>query len=474
MHRVSLQRPDDFEKFRESARGLVLADIRPENTIWQVTGGSDLFGEGPPPRANTTISVPAGFMPLAQDVICHNDPQRFALLYTLLWRLTHNEKSLLMVASDLLVHRLRQMQKSVRRDRHKMTAFVRFRQIEDERGERFIAWFEPEHHILRHVSSFFVDRFSAMVWSILTPQESMHWDTRTLTFGPAIGKAQAPRGDDFEDWWRSYYRSTFNPSRANPTHQRAEMPKKYWHNLPEAPLIPGMLAQARSRTEHMLEAEPTAPRAAKGWTPSLVPGPEAGTLDALRAEANTCDRCPLHGPATQTVFGEGPSDAAVVFVGEQPGDQEDLAGHPFVGPAGQMFDRALTEVGIDRTRVYVTNAVKHFKFEPRGKRRIHSKPNAGEIEKCRWWLDRELSLIKPKLIVAMGATAVRGLTGRTVVISRERGRVMPLGGRDGLITVHPSYLLRLPDADAHAREYAHFVADLRAVAAHLPAILRAA
>ena len=139
-----------------------------------------------------------------------------------------------------------------------------------------------------------------------------------------------------------------------------------------------------------------------------------------------------------------------------------------------MFDRALAEAGIDRARVYVTNAVKHFKFEPRGKRRIHSKPNSGEIEHCRWWLGRELSLIKPKLVVAMGATAVRGLTGRTVTISRERGRLTPLGSHQGLITVHPSFLLRLPDAEAQAREYAHFVTDLRTVATHLPAILKAA
>jgi DNA polymerase len=474
MHRISLTRPDDFEKFREMARGLLMAEVRPEGTIWQVNGESDLFGEAPPPCGDRTISVPTGYMPMAEDLVCHRDPQRFALLYTLLWRLTHGEKSLLMIASDPLVHRLRQMQKSVRRDTHKMTAFVRFREVRDERGERYVAWFEPDHHILRRVSSFFVDRFSAMFWSILTPQGSMHWDTRTLTFGPAIAKSEAPQGDTFEDWWRSYYRSTFNPSRANATLQRAEMPKKYWHHLPEAPLIPDLLAEARTRTRRMIEAEPTAPRPAAGWKPAAVSVAEQGTLTALRAEVSACQRCPLHAPATQAVFGEGPGDAAVVFVGEQPGDQEDLAGKPFVGPAGRMFDRALLEAGIDRSRVYVTNAVKHFKFEPRGKRRIHSKPNSGEIEHCRWWLDRELALIGPRLVVAMGATAVRGLTGRTVTISRERGRLMTLGRHQGLITVHPSFLLRIPDPEAQAREYAGFVADLRTVAAQLPAILKVA
>jgi DNA polymerase len=183
----------------------------------------------------------------------------------------------------------------------------------------------------------------------------------------------------------------------------------------------------------------------------------------------------LYRTATQTVFGEGPSDAAVVFVGEQPGDQEDLAGKPFVGPAGQLFNRALAEAGIVRDRVYVTNAVKHFKYEPRGKRRIHKTPNNAEIDHCRWWLDGELNLIQPQLTVALGATAARALTGRTVTISRERGRIMEFPGkRDGFITVHPSFLLRQSDPKSQDREYARFVADLRAVAAHLPVIRKAA
>lgn len=472
---ASLQQADSFEEFRDAARGLLAGKIRPDNVAWQGSGEADLFGHAPVPRSEQSITVPADYIELARDTICHRDPERFALLYTLLWRLTHGEKSLLMVASDPLVHRLRQMQKSVRRDTHKMTAFVRFRQIEDEAGGHYVAWFEPDHHILRHVSSFFVDRFAAMRWSILTPEGSLHWDTKTLTFGPALDKSHAPRGDDFENWWRSYYRSTFNPARANPTAQRAEMPKKYWRNLPEAPLIPDMLAGARRRTDRMIEAEPLVPRSAPGWKPDNLPSPPAGTLDALKAQAAACQRCPLWKPATQTVFGKGPSDAPVVFVGEQPGDQEDLAGQPFVGPAGQMFDRALAEAGVDRSRIYVTNAVKHFKYEPRGKRRIHKTPNNAEVDHCRWWVEGELALIKPQLTVALGATAARSLTGRSVTISRERGRLMPFGtGRMGLITVHPSYLLRLPDRAAQAAEYRRFVDDLRAVGRKLPAICQAA
>jgi DNA polymerase len=183
------------------------------------------------------------------------------------------------------------------------------------------------------------------------------------------------------------------------------------------------------------------------------------------AAAQRCTRCALHCNSTQTVFGEGPLDAPVIFVGEQPGDQEDFAGRPFVGPAGQVFDRAMKEAGLDRARAYVTNAVKHFKFQLRGKRRIHEKPNNGEIKACRFWLDLELQFVKPQLVVALGASALRSLTGHAGSLATSaRDRELALeDGSPLLATVHPSFLLRLPDADARSREYARFVADLARV-----------
>lgn len=195
------------------------------------------------------------------------------------------------------------------------------------------------------------------------------------------------------------------------------------------------------------------------------------SLAQLKEMAAACRRCPLYRDATQVVCGEGPAHARVVFVGEVPGDQEDLAGRPFVGPAGQLLDRALAEAGIERRRVYVTNAVKHFKFERRGKRRLHKTPSAHEIERCRWWLDQELALIKPSFTVALGATAARALAGRVVTISRLRGgEVTWRDGRRGFATVHPSALLRIPDPAGKAREYRHFVHDLEAIAAAAPDI----
>ena len=192
------------------------------------------------------------------------------------------------------------------------------------------------------------------------------------------------------------------------------------------------------------------------------------SLQTLREEAAHCRACPLWKDATQTVFGEGPPHAQAMLVGEAPGDKEDLAGKPFVGPAGLMLDRALEEAGIDRGRVYVTNAVKHFKFVPRGKIRLHQKPTTPEIKACRPWYERELAAIKPALVVAMGTTAAQSVFGKITPINKNRGRLIDLdSGIKALVTVHPSYLLRLPDEAARAREYERFVGDLRIAAALL-------
>ena len=188
-------------------------------------------------------------------------------------------------------------------------------------------------------------------------------------------------------------------------------------------------------------------------------------LQVLRQAEAACTRCPLYRDATQVVPGEGPARAKLLVVGEQPGNQEDLEGRPFVGPAGRMLDRAVEEAGIDRRKVFVTNAVKHFKFEQRGKRRLHKRPNAYEVERCRWWLDQERAIVKPELILALGATAARSLFGRPVTISKVRGQVLSLPeGAPIVVTIHPSYLLRIDDAAEKAAEYRLFVADLRACA----------
>ncbi|KQM13672.1 DNA polymerase [Sphingomonas sp. Leaf24] len=452
MRVAALAAADDFDGWRDAARSLAAQRVAPSEVVWQVGDlPTDLFGDeaivdgsAPAPR------VPRAFIDLARTVAMHADPARFALLYAMLTRLIA-EPRLIDDKADPAMRRLEEMAKAVRRDIHKMRAFLRFREMADADDTRFVAWFEPEHHIVRHNARFFVDRFAAMRWSILTPEISVHWDGETLTQGPGATKADAPTGDPVEEVWKTYYASIFNPARLKKGAMMKEMPRKYWKNMPETALVPALIAGAQAREAAMIETA----RAAPG-------GNSVAAWAALRDEAAGCQRCPLWQPATQTVFGEGPVDAAMMVVGEQPGDQEDLAGRPFVGPAGQVFDRAMAQAEIDRSRVYVTNAVKHFKFEPRGKRRIHAKPGVGEIDACRWWIEQERGILRPRMTVALGATAARSLTGKTVTISRERGRVLTLAdGSSAWITVHPSYLLRLPDKVQAEEEFARFVEDLK-------------
>jgi DNA polymerase len=407
------------------------------------------------------LRLPRPVAELIGTAICHRDPERYALLYGLVWRVLHGEHELLEVASDPLVHRLALMAKGVRRDIHKMHAFVRFRQAPGE-PERYIAFFEPEHFILEAAAPFFVDRFRALDWSILTPVGSAHWDGGRLSFGPPAARGDAPDEDGFEASWRGYYESTFNPARLNPDLMRAHMPKKYWRNLPEAAAIPGLVRNAASRVSSMLEREPTMPtKRTPDRALEAMRDREIESLAALNKLLLASE--PLVKGATQAVPGEGPENAEVVLVGEQPGDQEDLQGRPFVGPAGKLLDRALSDAGLNRKEVYLTNAVKHFKFEQRGHRRIHGKPTAGEVKHYRWWLEKELDLIRPKLVVALGGTAVLALAGENIPIVRARGPAHFPDGYAGYITVHPSYLLRLPDRDAKALAYREFVADLEQV-----------
>lgn len=373
---------------------------------------------------------------------------------------------------DAGLARLREMEKAVRRDRHKMTAFLRFREI-DSMGDRrrFAAWFEPDHNIVEPIAPFFARRFGDMDWVIATPDLTASFTGGEIGFGPGRAKPPLPE-DATEALWSTYFRNIFNPARLKVKAMQAEMPRKYWKNLPEAAAIPDLIAGAEARARQMQAAAPTrAPaRAARiGERLRMVEEtPPVDDLDALRRQASACDRCPLHAQATQVVVGEGPRDAALMVVGEQPGDQEDLAGRPFVGPAGQLFDRIAAEAGLDRSTAYVTNAVKHFKFAPRGKRRIHQKPDAGEVEACRFWLDMERDLVRPKLILAMGATAAASVTGRGQGIMKRRGTFEAAeDGTPVLLTLHPSYLLRVPNAQAKAAAERDFRADLEAAAGWL-------
>lgn len=459
---VRLPEPDDFPFWREQARALVQGGVPPEQVAFFEPGAEgDLFAAAdtaPPTPAPNARPVRANkrFVQLAQNAALHSDPDRFDLLYRLLWRLQTHPR-LLEDRADPDVRRLEELDRTVRRDSHKMHAFVRFREVSDEvDGQpRYVAWFEPDHHILRANAGFFMRRFANMHWSILTPRGSLHWDGETMREGPPAQRGDAPNGDPVEDLWRRYYASIFNPARLKVGAMLKEMPRRYWKNLPEAALIPELVAGAQARESQMVSAG------------QLDFDAVPDTLPAIAAAIAQCRKCPIGFLDNQAVMGEGPEDLTLfnglMIVGEQPGDQEDIRGRPFVGPAGQLLDVHLERAGIDRGRAYVTNAVKHFKYVQRGKRRIHQSPAAKEIDTCRWWLEGERKLLQPKLVLALGASAARGMLGKTVSISRARGVGQPLDdGSELWVTAHPSYLLRL-DGEARDTQAALFDTDLAAV-----------
>lgn len=477
MEVVRLAHETDFDGWRAAARRLRAAGVAPVDTLWTVDGQSCLFA-GPsvaeegevqtrPSSSAASFTVPKAFVELAERVALHRSDERFALLYRLLWRL-QDRPALLQVASDPDVTQTRLLSQDVNRAAHKMKAFVRFRGAYDDQGEAFVAWFEPAHRVTEATAPFFQRRFANTRWSILTPDVCAHWNLEALTFTPGADPADAPRADQLEEFWKTYYASIFNPARLNTDQMTKEMPRRYWKNMPEAALIPELVAGARGRTAEMVAKPATEPSrrvvkaAIRNSRDAPWEGVAAATLEEVAAGVDHCRRCNLWSDATQAVAGEGPGQARLLFVGEQPGDQEDLAGRPFVGPAGQLFDRALVEAGVPRAETYVTNAVKHFKHELRGKRRIHQTPKTGEVAACRWWLDAERRIVRPRVIVTLGNTAALAVFGKATPVGKFRGQALQLSDQaQGVVTFHPSYLLRVPDEKTKAEAYAAFVDDLK-------------
>ncbi|KXV43005.1 DNA polymerase [Gluconobacter roseus] len=472
------------------ARAALQRAVLPEALDWRIRGGeTDLFGQitdnGDGLEALTavpvvkTVTLRASCLALLRDMLCHSDPARFALAYRIAWRVQGNPH-LPEVATDADIARARQMVRQNRQDCHKMMAFVRFReqpvpQREGQGGERrrFLAWFEPQHHILERIAPFFAKRFTDMDWIILTPRGSICWDGKDLAYSSE--PCEQPELDDgFGELWDTYYASTFNPARVRTKAMRREMPGRYWKNLPETRLIPQLVAGAEVRVRTMAEQELQPAPAfherlrSREQLPAEPMLDTTETLEGLAAQIRTCTACPLHCSATQAVVGEGPADARIMVVGEQPGDQEDLAGRPFVGPAGQLLHKALGEAGVDRGALYLTNAVKHFRFRLQGRRRIHQSPDVGHVAACRPWLEQEIALVRPKLIVSLGATALRALDGPGMAMADVRGTSWTVGTGENavrrLALAHPSWLLRLGEGaqgNAERRNFSKGLTRLR-------------
>ncbi|HEY0647084.1 UdgX family uracil-DNA binding protein [Phenylobacterium sp.] len=459
MEVVRLAHETDFDGWRAAARALRARAVAPADTLWTVDDQASPFAVTSPPEVGGegalalhsppagSFTVPKGFVELAERVILHRSDERFALLYRLLWRL-QDQPGLLRIASDPDVALAAGLARDVDKAAHKMKAFVRFCGAYDDQGEAFVAWFEPAHRVVEATAPFFVRRFANTRWSILTPDVCAHWTLAQLTITPGADPADAPRVDQLESHWKARYAAIFDPRRNPP--EGAPIPERV-----RSPLEPEMVAKSEP-SRRVVKAAIRNSRDAP-WD-----GVAPTTLDEVAAGVDHCRRCDLWRDATQGVAGEGPRKAKLLFVGEQPGDQEDLAGRPFVGPAGQVFDKALAEAGVPRAETYVTNAVKHFKHELRGKRRIHQTPTSGEVTACRWWLDAERRIIRPRVIVSLGATAALAVFGKATPVGKFRQQALQLSDQaQGVVTYHPSYLLRVPDAEAKAKAYAAFVEDLK-------------
>jgi uracil-DNA glycosylase len=415
MQRVVLANETDWEGWRKATRSLVLAGVEPEQVRWAVRSHDE--DSDPLQDGSGSFGVPRSLVSLASLAIQARERTRFDLLYRLVWNANSGQ------ADDELMRRAQGLALAVRAEAHRMRTHIRFLLVEGT----YFGWYEPAHFVLEANAQLIARRFPDQRFAIATPDGAAQWDGSELRFAAGT----RIENDDALRAWRM----------PNDTRLGTAIPEA--EDLDEAPRPPGRPALA----------------------PVVLPMHADPPLQEAMHEASDCRRCHLYEPATQAVFGEGPAHAKVVFIGEQPGDQEDVIGRPFVGPAGQIMDRAMEEAGIDRRTIYITNAVKHFKFTPRGKRRIHQTPETPEIQACRFWLDVELVRMRPRLIVAMGGTAARALLGRPVTITRERGRAIELpDGQQAFVTVHPSFLLRVPDEDAKAREYRAFVDDLRKVA----------
>ena len=499
----------DFEAWRVAARDALVAGYRPDEIDLQdATVPTPLtlaleVDESAHGVATARPHVPRAFLEAAKVAAVHRSAARWNLLYRILYRL-QAEPNLLKLETDDDVTDLLQLEAQVRRDLHKMHAFVRFRKvlepndpaprplvvdepvlvgvdtdahhllletetpfgpvqseieqcappepIPDDQCEHFIAWYQPDHRILPLAAPFFAERFAIMRWTILTPDASVSWDPvgKTLNFAPGVPREAAPAEDELEELWRSYYTSIYNPARLNTSAMKSEMPVRYWKNLPEVQTLPVLITQSKTRVAEMVTKQKSQPTA----EPFV---PEEHSLGALAEALPRCKGCELYCHAIQVVPGRGSASAALVLVGEQPGDQEDQQGEPFVGPAGAVLDRILDDLGIPRKSIFVTNAVKHFKFVQRGKLRLHQNPRMSEIMACRPWLLAEIEAVKPKVVLTLGASASKSLLGGTFALMKDHGKMLQTPFAEQVMaTIHPSAVLRARDEESRS-QLKHFL-----------------
>jgi len=472
---VSAVEVNDFAGFRAAARALIVRRVPPESVQWLDAAG-DLLACAPPACAepppegaragsagksenSATLRVSRELMDLLASAACYRAADRWPFLYRVLWRWHHGEKEVMSMA-DPDGNRLHRMAKAVRHEEHDMHAYLRFRERPPGQGApRFIAWFEPAHDVLPQVAEHFAHRMGNISWMIATPDATVMWDGRQLhSTGPLMHGPEEIE-DSGETLWLTYYRSIFNPARLNADIMHGHIRSRFWKNLPEAAVVPHMITQAAAGARKVGQLEAVTRR--KGSTIPITPQ-EAQPERQQPSTLDECRRCDLWQNATQAVAGQGSRRARIMLVGEQPGDQEDLAGKPFVGPAGELLDRAMDAADLDRRTVYVTNAVKHFKWEPRGKRRMHKTPAQKEVAACHYWLEAELESVGPDVIVALGATALKSvLQSGSVSLKDYMEQPVERDGRWIIAAYHPAFALRVPSHEERQRAFETITEALR-------------
>lgn len=457
MQSVFLAHEVDFQGWRNATRRLISDQISPDSIQWHIQPPKDLFTR---PYTESTsdknenlpaFKITRRVFELCQTVIQANEPERFDLLYRWITLCQNHADPFNDKTHHALIHRIERLVQAVQAETSRLRDLLRFHKQSDR--SELIAFFEPTHYVIEANSDFFQRLQADQSWLLITPYRSLKVNGQQKIFGP--GFSSNPLKNHDADQWNDFLNDFF------PKDQPLQK-QYYWQELPQAALPKDeVLSQTQSITPlaSSEEAITSVPTILKNVDFSMI---------KLAQTAAECQRCALWKPATQTVFGEGCAKSRLMLVGEQPGDQEDRFGRPFVGPAGQVMNHAIAHAGFERQDVYTTNAVKHFKFTPRGQRRIHQSPNPKEIAACSFWLEAEREIVKPTVLLMLGASAARSILGRPVTISRERSQFIPLNNDTiGMITVHPSYLLRLPDRESKKREYWRFVEDLKKAYTHL-------
>ena len=424
-----------WNDWRTKARQLLAEKVLPQDIHWKCDELEFSFGEEfLPKKVTSEFTLPREFVETAMTVSAYRDDSTWDLLYRIAWRILYEDRNLLQIPIDPEVRELVARRQSVGRDIHKMHAFVRFREIKEGKDSIFMAWHRPDHRILRLAIPFFKDRFNGMNWVIMTEDESVSWNQSELSFLPGIGKVELPP-DEKEDLWKNYYSSIFNPARVKVNMMKKEMAVRYWETMPETQLITSLLADASNRVKKFEEANPR-----------MRPIQFASSLSEMKEAMKKCQSCGIcarsHGP----VPGVGPVDAQLAIIGEQPGDEEDLGQAPFIGPSGRELSRALLEAHIERKDIYLSNAVKGFKWVKGSIEREHRTADSKEISACRPWLQNELSLIKPKILVCLGRVAAQSVVGKLIKLEDVRGRFFstPLCEKT-IVLPHPASILRIKD-----------------------------